>query len=132
MIDRILALEPHISIHYNALDDIMYADWTGEQTRESVIDGCEKIVQYIKQYKCSKLLNDNTHVTSIWSDGADWVAAEWFHMLNDAGCKLLAWVYSPNIYSKLSADEALKYGTKTVITLTFQSKETAASWLKVM
>lgn len=132
MIDRILVLEPHITIHYNALDDILYADWTGEQTKDSVVDGCEKILHYLNHYKSIKVLNDNTHVTSIWSEASEWVAADWFPRMNNAGCKFFAWVYSPNIYSKLSADETLKYGIRDVITITFQHKDTAEAWLKFM
>ena len=132
MIDRILALEPHITIHYNAIDDILYSDWTGDQTKESVQDGCEKMLHFLKLYKSAKVLNDNTHVTSIWSEASDWVATDWFPRMSAAGCKFFAWVYSPNIYSKLSADEALKFGTRNIITITFQDKDTAAAWLKVM
>lgn len=132
MIDRILILEPHITIHYNAVDDILYADWTGEQTNETVRDGCEKVLHYMKQFRCQKILNDNTNVTSIWSEAADWVATDWFPRMGAAGCKFFAWIYSPNIYSKLSTDEALKYGTGSVITITFKNKETAQAWLKVM
>lgn len=132
MIDRILSFDPHITIHYNAVDEILYADWTGDQNKESVQDGCEKMLQYLSMYKCSKVLNDNTNVTSIWSDASAWVATDWFPRMAAAGCKFFAWVYSPNIYSKLSTDEVLKFGTRNVITITFQSKDTAAAWLKVM
>ena len=132
MIDRILTLEPHITIHYNAIDDILFADWTGEQTRETIMDGCEKMLLYLKQFRCQKILNDNTNVTSIWSHAAEWVETDWFPRLSAAGCAFLAWIYSPNIYSKLSADEALRFGTGSIITITFHDKSTAESWLKVM
>lgn len=132
MIDRILVLEPHITIHYNALDEILLADWTGEQNKETVMDGCEKMLFYLDYYKCNKVLNDNTNVTSIWSEASEWVATDWFPRMSKAGCKYFAWVYSPNIYSKLSTDETLRYGTRNIITLTFNSTDTANSWLKVM
>ncbi len=132
MIDRILLLEPHVTIHYNALDDIMYCDWTGEQNIHTVTDGCENILAFLSQYKCSKVLNDNTNVTSIWSEASQWVALDWFPRMSRAGCKFFAWVYSPNLYSKLSTDETLKYGTGDVITITFNNRDTANSWLKVM
>lgn len=122
----------HITISYNILDDVLYADWTGNQTEESVMDGCEKMLAYLKKYRCSKVLNDNTHVTSIWVDASEWVGVDWFPRMHAAGCKLFAWVYSPNVYSRLSTDKVLQYDLKSVIATTFQSKQNAEAWLKAM
>lgn len=130
MIGRKLTSEQHITITYDVLDDILYADWTGEQTKESVMDGCERILYHLRQHRCSKVLNDNTQVTSIWSDASEWVAQDWFPRMHEAGCSFFAWVYSPNVYSKLSADLTLRYGVKGVVTTTFQEVGTAKAWLK--
>lgn len=128
----VLTTKSHITISYNLLDDVLYADWTGNQTKESIIDGCENILHYLQRYRCSKVLNDNTHVTSIWVDASEWVAVDWFPRMHEAGCRLFAWVYSPNVYSQLSADKTLQYGIKGVIATTFQSRENAAAWLRAL
>ncbi|MBW7466354.1 hypothetical protein ABID22_000776 [Pontibacter aydingkolensis] len=125
---RILLKKLHITIGY----DILMVDWTGDQTKESVMDGCERMLFYLNTYKVSKVLNDNTHVTSIWDDASKWVAVDWFPRMHLAGCRLFAWVYSPNLYSKLSTDKSLSYGIKGVIATTFDSKETAMAWLIAM
>lgn len=128
----VLITKPHITISYNLLDDVLYADWTGDQTEESVKDGCESILYYLQQYRCSKVLNDNTHVTSIWVDASEWVAVDWFPRMYEAGCRLFAWVYSPNVFSQLSAEKTLQYGIKGVIATNFQSTENAAAWLRAL
>lgn len=127
-----LISEPHITISYDIVEDILYADWTGDQTKQSVKDGCEKMLHYLKQHYCRMVLNDNTHVTSIWDDASEWVAVDWFPRMHKSGCKLFAWVYSPNVYSKLSADKTLHYGVRGVIATTFDSRDTAFAWLKAM
>lgn len=132
MFGRVLATEKHIIIEYDVLEDILYANWTGDQTKESVLDGCERILHHLRQNHCQKVLNDNTNVTSIWDEASEWVAVDWFPRMHEAGCQLFAWVYSPNMYSKLSADKTLSYDVRGVIATTFESKDTAIAWLRVM
>lgn len=86
----------------------------------------------LKLYHCRMVLNDNTHVTSIWDDASEWVAVDWFPRMHKAGCRLFAWVYSPNLYSKLSADKTLGYGVRSVIATTFDSRNTALAWMRAM
>lgn len=128
----ILTEEPHITIGYDVVEDILLVDWTGNQTKESVMDGCERILVHLKKNRISKVLNDNTHVTSIWDDASEWVAVDWFPRMHKAGCNFFAWVYSPNLYSKLSADKSLSFGVKGIVATTFDDNETATAWLKAM
>lgn len=132
MFGKELVSEQHITIVYDLVDDILYADWTGDQTIESVMDGCERILFHLKQQQCSRVLNDNTNVTSIWADASEWVALDWFPRMHQAGCKLFAWVFSPNIYSHLSAEKTLQYGVKGVIATNFQNMQTAKAWLQAL
>jgi hypothetical protein len=132
VIEKTLTAEPHITIQYDVVEDVLYADWTGDQTKESVMDGCERILLHLRRQRCGKVLNDNTRVTSIWDDAAEWVAVDWFPRMHKAGCRYFAWVYSPNLYSKLSADKSLGYGVKGVIVTTLESIDTARAWLRAM
>jgi hypothetical protein len=128
---KILSYEPSITIKYCFDFGGLYVDWTGDQTKESVMRGCELMLHFVKEEKCRKVLNDNTHVTSIWSDASEWVAQDWFPRMHAAGLDFFAWVYSPNIYSKLSTDKALAYSTKTLV-ITFSSVPAAAEWLQAV
>ena len=132
MENKILLLESTLTIEYDLLNDWIYADWKGDQNLETVKDGCEKILGFLKEMHCQKILNDNTHVTSIWSEAAEWVAHDWFPRATAAGLKYLAWVYSPNVYSKLSADKTLRSMTDGPFTITFTELETAKAWLEKM
>ncbi|MBC5994452.1 hypothetical protein [Pontibacter cellulosilyticus] len=129
MQNKTLVVEPHITIGFNSLNHIIYVDWTGDQTKESVQDGCEKMLDLLKQYHCTKVLNDNTNVTSIWLEAAWWVAVDWFPRMYEAGCRLFAWVESPHQLGKLSIEETLKFEITGVIALTFQNKQLAEEWL---
>ncbi|ALI99287.1 hypothetical protein [Rufibacter tibetensis] len=126
---KLLTNEPHITIQCDVVNDTLYAQWLGEQTEATVLDGCEKILKFMIIYRCTKLLNDNTHVTGMWSDAAEWVALDWIPRMTKAGCKFLAHVYSPDVYARLSADKAIEYGVKEMMVATFKGREAAEEWL---
>ena len=124
--------ESYLTIAYDHLQEWLYADWRGNQDLTSVQSGCREMLRFLIQYQCHKVLNDNTRVTSMWSDAAEWGGREWFPAMKEAGLQYFAWVYSPNIYSRLSTDLVLEYTGAGPITATFDDLETATAWLKQM
>ncbi|GAB2777295.1 hypothetical protein HNQ93_001826 [Hymenobacter luteus] len=130
---RLLHQDPTITISYDYQRDWLYANWTGDQSLESVQAGCLRLLEHLQFERCTKLLNDNTEVTSMWSDASGWVGATWFPMMADAGLEYFAWVYSPNVYSRLSADLSMQQqlGTRPIV-LAFDNQELASNWLQLM
>jgi hypothetical protein len=131
MAQRILYNAPHVRISYDYLHDWLYVDWEGDQNLETVQQGCLQMLECLKTERCQKVLNDNTRVTSMWSDASEWGGKVWFPMMAEAGLTYFAWVYSPNQYSRLSTDLMVQHTTRPVV-LTFDNIDTASSWLRLM
>ncbi|WP_201979978.1 hypothetical protein [Hymenobacter rubidus] len=123
---------PHIIIAYDHLNEWLYADWQGDQDLRSVQHGALEILRLLQLQRCSKVLNDNTRVTSMWSEAAEWGGKEWFPAMTAAGLRYFAWVYSPNIYSRLSTDLTLQFTAGNPVVATFDDLETAKAWLLQM
>ncbi len=128
---RTLFQTSYITISFDYLHDWIYADWTGDQTLESVQDGALQMLECLRDERCHKVLNDNTRVTSMWADAAEWGGKEWFPAMTAAGLQYFAWVYSPNVYSRLSTDLTLQHTTRPVV-LAFDNLDMAAAWLRQM
>jgi len=122
--------EPHITIAYDPLNEWLYADWHGDQGLTSVQQGALAILRLMQEQKCYKVLNDNTNLTSMWSEAAEWSGKEWFPAMAASGLQRFAWVYSPNIYSRLSTDLTLQFAADDSVVATFDDLETAKHWLK--
>ena len=121
--------EPHITISYDPLNEWLLADWQGDQNIASVQHGALEMLRLMQLRCCHKVLNDNTHVTSMWSEAAEWGGTEWFPAMTAAGLHYFAWVYSPNLYSRLSTDLTLQFTLGNPTVATFDDLETAKSWL---
>lgn len=124
--------DPHVTISYDHSNDWLYVNWHGDQDFASVQQGGSDILRLLRQQRCHKVLNDNDLVTSMWSDAAEWAGKEWFPAMTAVGLQYFAWVYSPNLYSRLSTDLTLQFAVGNPIVATFDDIETAQAWLKQM
>ena len=122
--------EPHITIAYDHLNEWLLADWHGDQDLASVQRGALDMLRLMSEQRCHKVLNDNTGVTSMWSEAAEWGGKVWFPAMTEAGLRYFAWVYSPNVYSRLSTDLTLQFTEGNPVVSTFNDLETAKAWLK--
>ena len=126
---ELLLEERFLTVYYDRANHWLIANWTNHQTEETVMYGCERMLTYLKEYQCQKILNDNTEVTSNWSDASNWVATNWLPRMAEAGLRYFAWVYSKNQESNQAADKTLAQAN-TSIAITFDDRSTAEHWLR--
>lgn len=120
-----------IGISYDPATSILYVDWKGYQSEDSVKQGCREILASMVRHGCYLVLNDNTHVKGIWTFAAHWVGAEWFPKMKSAGLKKFAWIYSPAKLSQVSTDESLSHLPNSDIPIrTFFDIDEAFGWLQ--
>jgi len=127
--NKTLYKDNNIHIELNEEENWLEVDWTGLQTLETVQSGCMTMFELLKKYQCVKDLNDNTNVIVSWSEAAEWGAEFWFPAMINAGLQHFAWIYSPEIFSKLSTDKTIDL-TGGNIFATFNDKQEAAEWLR--
>jgi hypothetical protein len=128
--NEILFRDSFIVIEYNYETDFIHANWRGFNNYETITTGCNKLLEFVKERQCVKVLNDNTKVEGIWSAASKWVGQEWLPQIQAAGVKHFAWVYSPSIFSRMSADKALKNAYSLDFIQTFEDIEEAEEWLR--
>jgi hypothetical protein len=130
MVQRILYDVSSLTIAYDYTEEWLYLDWHGNLTDDEVMQGAIKLLELIRQERCTKVLNDNTHLTGLWAEAARWGGEVFFPQLHEAGCRHFAWVHSPERYSQLSAQLAMQHTTAGIVFLTFQNLTTATEWLR--
>jgi PAS domain S-box-containing protein len=119
-----------VTINYNAEHQRLDTDWTGFQNLQSVQRGCLLMLNMLKKNKVDKVLNSNIHVQRNWSEAADWGNTEWFPAMEKAGLKYFAWVYSPSIFSQLSARKSVDTLAGNILIHFFTDVEAAAKWIE--
>ena len=90
------------------------------------------MLRLTKLQRRHKVRNDNICVTSMRSEAAEWGGKVWFSVTMEADLQYLAWVYLPNLYSRLSTDLTLQCTTGNPVVATFDEIEGPKAWLKPM
>jgi len=119
----------HISINYNKRHKRLDVDWTGFHDLESVKQGCMLMWELLRQNHCDRVVNDNTHVMGNWSEATDWVGNVWFPMMEKAGLKYFAHVFSPSTFSQLSAIKSINIMAGIITTQYFTDIALAERWI---
>jgi PAS domain S-box-containing protein len=121
--------EPGLEIKYSKSQKYVFVKWSGFHSLHSIKTGCLKLLNSVSEKKAKYILNNNEDVIGTWSEAADWVAAEYFPMLQQTGVTHVAWVYSPSTFSRLSADMTIANIKTAIIVRTFDDVDTAKKWL---
>lgn len=118
-----------IRIYYRKDAHYIDVEWLGYQNYDSVVKGCEIMLNLMQKNSCTRVLNDNSLVKGNWSEASDWGASVWFPAMADAGLKKFAWIYSPSTFSRIAANKSLPSDYDAVQVAFFDNREAALSWL---
>jgi PAS domain S-box-containing protein len=118
-----------ITLFYNEAKQRLDVDWTGFQDLESVQNGGMLMLNMLKANEVHEIINDNTHVLGTWSDASDWAGTEWLPMMEKAGLKYFAWIYSPSAFSKLSAQKSVDVSVGNITIQFFTDYALAEEWM---
>ncbi|GGF26928.1 hypothetical protein [Hymenobacter cavernae] len=120
---------PGLAIFYDPDQQWLYVEWKGEHNAVSAQRGGEQVLQLLQTRPCSKMLNDNSQVTSEWQQGARWVGEQYYSLLAEQGIRFVAWVCPRNWAARKSMGTAMLFVTKPVVIL-FDDVACAYAWLE--
>jgi PAS domain S-box-containing protein len=118
-----------ITVKYNSSKNRLDVNWTGFQDLGSVKNGGMMMLEILSKNGADKLLNDNREVLGTWSEAADWAGKEWMPMIEQAGLKYFAWIFSSSAFSQMSAKKSINVMQGNVVTRFFTDIAEAEAWL---
>lgn len=120
----------YLTIEFDAANNWIYNNWVGVLPTEKVIQGCQATLDFLRENRCSQMLNDNREVIGSWSSANDWIAQNWMPQALHLGLKRFAHMVSPGIFGQASAAEMVtRVGTQFEMRI-FQDVELAKTWLR--
>ena len=95
-------------VEYDVLADYLCAIWARDQTPTTIVEGYERILFYLQQEHCQKLLDNHEAIHGYWADSADWLSQDWYPRAREAGLKNHAVVFATDVLARRSTEEALR------------------------
>jgi hypothetical protein len=109
---------------------ILYAEWYGVQSVETVKEGGYKMLEMIKERPYAKLLNSNKNVVGSWDMALDWAENIWTPQMKAAGLRYLAQVVPSSIYATLTIESLIQRIDKEFVIRIFEDEKEAEAWLR--
>ncbi|MET4105299.1 hypothetical protein [Hymenobacter sp. UYP22] len=121
---------PTLTIEYSPGNQLLRVHWIGHHTTQSVYHDCLKMLGYVQQTRCTKILNDSSEAFGEWLDLAEWIGKEFIPQLADSGVLALAWVNAMDWPSRHAVARSVQHARGLLIhTFDFDEREAAARWL---
>jgi hypothetical protein len=109
---------------------ILYAQWFGVQSIETVKEGADIMLQVIHETPYTKLLNSNKNVIGSWDMALDWVENTWTPLMKKAGLRYVAQVIPTSIYATLTIENLIQRIDKNFEIRIFEEDAAAEAWLR--
>ena len=120
----------YLTIEFDEANNWVYNNWVGVLPTETVIQGCQATIDYLREHNAPHMLNDNSRVVGSWNAANEWIAQNWVPQALALGLKRFAHIVSPGIFGQASAAEMVtRVGTQLEMRL-FQDVELAKAWLR--
>ncbi|MBX0334694.1 hypothetical protein K3G39_15750 [Pontibacter sp. HSC-14F20] len=126
--EQLVHTSDYLDIKVNLKDKMLVSIWQGWLDTAKGHSGCVKILNYVNEYKITKILNDNSKVTGHSGD-TKWMIEVWIPSLREAGVNYFAWVYSHEFFTQLEIDNTVDQSTG-ISMRTFFLQEDARQWLQ--
>lgn len=119
---------PGLSISYDANNQWHYVEWKGKHDPVSSWAACALMLDTLRAFPCSKILNDNSGIQrttmQLSARSLDWLA-----QMHAAGLQCLAWVLPQKLASRRTTEGiVLQIAAPTVCT--FDELASAYDWLQ--
>ncbi len=121
-----------LTIEYEADNNLLYNNWLGYQTADSIMKGANTTLELMTQTRCPYLLNDNTNITGPWDHAVAWIAEDWTPRAIAVGLTHFAHVVSPESFAALSAEAMAASVGDSFRMRIFGSVQDARQWLYSM
>jgi hypothetical protein len=119
----------YLEIYYSEEKNFLKLIWYGVPSKEKIIDGCEQIISYVEQFCITKIINDVSKLEGPFTESVEWVIMNFSPRLNACGVLNVAWIYSENSTSRLSADAVVSRSITEIIAIVFDNIESAERWI---
>lgn len=121
---------PTLTIEYNSRKHLLRVHWIGHHDAHSVPQDCLKMLGYVQQTRCTRILNDSSEAFGEWLPAAEWIGKDFIPQLAGAGVQALAWVNAMDWPSRHAVARSVQHARGLLIqTFDFDEREAAARWL---
>lgn len=109
---------------------MLYVQWFGNLTVESVVTGANAVLQTQEQLRFPLLLNNKHASTGDWSEAMEWLEFEWLPRAYVLGLRAFAYVFAPDLNNQLASLDFVARSSQLLSIRVFYDDAVARNWLQ--
>ncbi|WP_375434741.1 hypothetical protein [uncultured Hymenobacter sp.] len=121
---------PLLQQFYYPTEQLLYVQWFGNLTAESVVTGARAALQTQEKLRFPLLLNDKHDATGDWSEALEWLEFEWLPQAHTLGLRAFAYVFAPDLSNQLASLDFVARSSQLLSIQVFYDTATARTWLQ--
>ncbi|SDL54976.1 hypothetical protein SAMN05421823_106293 [Catalinimonas alkaloidigena] len=124
--------EKYVEIAFDAENQIIIAVWKGYLQLDDVRQGCDVLIEYIRQHRLINHLSDQTELRELSPEVQKYLVDEVFPAMGEAGLRKIAILVSADIFAQATVEE-VNHDTESKVGLiefkTFHTPTDCLLWL---
>lgn len=121
---------PLLQQFYFPTEQLLYVQWFGNLTAESVVTGAQAVLLTQEQLRFPLLLNNKHGSTGDWSEAMEWLEFEWLPKAYTLGLRAFAYVFAPDLNNQLASLDFVARSSQLLSIQVFYDADTARTWLQ--
>lgn len=120
----------YLTIYHNEQANFIFNNWAGYVTSDNVKNGAFAVLEALKEFKSSCILNNNKELLGRWDHTVEWIEQDWTPRAIEAGLRNFAHVVDDDTFAAASAADMLKRVAGRYTMQIFNTVEDAEQWLQ--
>lgn len=121
---------PLLQQFYLPAEQLLYVQWFGNLTADSVVAGAQAVLATQEQLKFPLLLNNKHGSTGDWSEAMEWLEFEWLPQAYRLGLRAFAYVFAPDLNNQLASLDFVARSSQLLSIQVFYDADSARTWLQ--
>jgi len=121
--------EDFFVIQYDKVKKIIIAQWKIPPTSQEFRNSMEVMIDAIQHFNTGKIVFDTLALGALLDADQEWVSFDWYGRAVEAGYAQVAFVLSPDVFTKMFVEETVKRTTDRIPTAYFDNKLAAVEWI---
>lgn len=110
----------------------IYVNWIGIQSLETIVMGCNQVLNLLRERSCPAVLNSNHELIGPWEMAISWLVNKWAPQAKALGLKNFAHVLSHGIFGKRSFEKLKPELSHHFKVKSFDDETMAEEWIRLL
>jgi len=116
-------------IYYDETNRVIVAEWKIPPASEEFKNCMDVMIEAFQHFNTGKVVFDTLALGILLEADQEWISSDWYGRAVEAGYSQVAFVLSPDVFTKMFVEETVERIADRIPTSFFNSRAEAVDWI---